>query len=106
MERRSPRRWPEDGKCDDGHRACLTKQPTLTRQLDRLCAAGLTERENASRDRRGVIVKLTDIGRRDAETYVSWAERHETEVLLDYTSSEIAALKATLIDLASRARTP
>ena len=26
-------------------RACLTKQPTLTRQLDRLCAAGLTERE-------------------------------------------------------------
>lgn len=85
-------------------RKCLAKQPTLTRQLDRLCAEGLTERKHEARDRRGVLVRLTDAGRRQTADYVAMAKAHEADVLADYSAEEIADLKATLIDLAKRAR--
>lgn len=85
-------------------RRCLTKQPTLTRQLDRLCAEGLTARAHADEDRRTVLVRLTEAGQAQARGYVEMAKRHETQVLKDYTPAEVEALKETLIDLARRVR--
>ena len=80
-------------------RKCLTKQPTLTRQLDRLCADGWTVRENEQKDRRGVFVLLTDEGRAKAATYVDMAKRHEAQLLANYPQADVAALKSMLKQL-------
>ncbi|MEM6460672.1 MAG: MarR family winged helix-turn-helix transcriptional regulator [Pseudomonadota bacterium] len=85
-------------------RKCLMKQPTLTRQLDRLCAEGLTERRHEDRDRRGVLVTLSAEGRARATRYVAMARQHESEILADYSAEEVAVLKDILIELAERAR--
>ena len=46
-------------------RSCLAKQPTMTRQIERLVAQGLVQRESSKRnDRRQVKVRLTEEGRR------------------------------------------
>lgn len=83
-------------------KSCLSKQPTLTRQLDRLCAQGWTERAHQSEDRRGVIVRLTAEGRARAAEYVAMAKAHERQVLSDYSGQEAAALKETLRKLTLR----
>ncbi|MEL6523340.1 MAG: MarR family transcriptional regulator [Pseudomonadota bacterium] len=95
-----------DGALNVGELAsrCLTKQPTLTRQLDRLCAEGWVSRENASDDRRGVIVKLTPEGFKRVSHYVRLAKDHEAKVLADYSDAEVSTLKAMLKDLQQRAK--
>lgn len=84
-------------------RACLAKQPTLTRQLDRLCAERLTLRVHEDRDRRAVLVSLTDRGREQASALIQMAREHERQVLRDYEPAEAEALKAALRDLTRRA---
>jgi len=42
----------------------LQESPSVTTLVDRMCAAGLVERVKDHRDRRMVLVKLTDGGRR------------------------------------------
>ena len=82
---------------------CMIKQPTLTRQLDRLCAEGLTQRVHETQDRRGVLVSLTAEGRQKAKCYVEMASAHEQHLLSAYTPEEIAQLKSVLhIFLADR----
>lgn len=85
-------------------RKCLIKQPTLTRQLDRLCDEGLTVRSHERTDRRGVLVSLTAEGRARAAQYVARAKLHERHVLEGYSEAEIATLKAMLTDLIDHAR--
>ncbi len=45
-------------------RLLLQEGPSVTTLVDRMCAAGLVERVKDHRDRRVVLVKLTDGGRR------------------------------------------
>ena len=77
-------------------RRCIMKQPTLTRQVDRLCAAGLTERVHAEDDRRGVLVSLTRAGRAEASRYVAMAKAHEGRLLSGHSDDDVARLKAAL----------
>ena len=77
-------------------RKCIIKQPTLTRQIDRLCEEGLTHRVHETQDRRGVLVSLTDAGKERAQEYIALAWAHENLVLQSYTAEEIAKLKSVL----------
>jgi len=72
------------------------KQPTLTRQLDRLCEEGVTHRIHETEDRRGVLVSLTEQGREEAARYVTMAKAHEERLLHSYSEAEIARLKGVL----------
>lgn len=79
--------------------SCQTKQPTMTRQVDRLIAQGLVQRDRATGDRRRVTVRLTDQGRTLADTLTTRAKAHEAKVLAGYSEAEVTRLKATLQDL-------
>ena len=48
-------------------RATLVTSGTMTNRIDRLAAAGLVRREPDPRDKRGVLVTLTDRGREQVE---------------------------------------
>lgn len=85
---------------------CLAKQPTLTRQLDRLCREGLTRRGAAKADRRGVVISLTQDGKMVAEKLISLAREHEADVLKDYSEGQIETLKSMLEELRFRASEP
>ena len=76
--------------------SCLAKQPTMTRQIDRLAAAGLVTRNASEKDRRKVEVRLVPAGRLLANRLTSMASAHEAELLRKYSAAEIATLKAAL----------
>ena len=82
--------------------SCLTKQPTMTRQVDRLAAAGLVTRALNADDRRKVKVSLTPDGRRLADRLATMARAHEARLLREYTPEQAAELKAALAGLLSR----
>lgn len=84
--------------------ACLVKQPTMTRMVDRLAAQGLVARTQAAGDRRRVSVRLTAEGLTRAEALVEEARRHEARVLAAYSPAEAKALKAMLRAVTERAR--
>ncbi|RMD94611.1 MAG: MarR family transcriptional regulator [Alphaproteobacteria bacterium] len=77
-------------------RACLAKQPTMTRQVARLEAQGLVRRKMAEGDRRRVVVTLTEAGRRMAAGLASEARSHEARLLSGLGAAEAARLKAVL----------
>lgn len=77
-------------------RACLAKQPTMTRQVARLEAQGLVRRQMAEGDRRQVMVSLTDAGRRMAAGLASEARAHEARLLSGLGEAGAARLKAAL----------
>lgn len=73
--------------------ACLARQPTMTRMLDRLEAKGLVERLPDGEDRRRTRIRLTAAGGAAAAPLVAEARAHEARRL---PPEEIAALKALL----------
>jgi DNA-binding MarR family transcriptional regulator len=76
--------------------SCMTKQPTMTRMIDRLSADNLVVRKPAATDRRRVHVSLTEHGREMAKELVEVAKRDETTALAAYTNAEQSALKDAL----------
>jgi len=80
----------------------LSKQPTLTKVLDRMVKDGLVSRLEDAADRRRVNVRLTDKGRALAAELVPLAREHESRVLAGYGQREAAALKRALKTLISR----
>jgi len=76
--------------------SCLTKQPTMTRQIERLVAAGLVTRENAPQDRRRAVILLTPKGRALAKRLTERARAHEAQVLAGHDAAEIATIKSVL----------
>lgn len=82
--------------------SCMTKQPTMTRMVDRLAAEGLVRRISAEDDRRRVRVMLTETGRAQAAALVTEARQDEEEALAAYSNPERAALKETLRRLRTR----
>src|SRR5690349_16970099 len=58
----------------------LSQQPTLTKVLDRMVADGLVVRLGDTVDRRRVLLRLTEKGRRLAAELVPLAREHEAAV--------------------------
>ncbi len=77
-------------------RIVLFKQPTLTKILDRMARLGLIGRRPGTADRRVVLVRITEAGRRVARHLARRAKAHEREVLAGYDPVEEAQLKAAL----------
>ncbi|GIG22362.1 MarR family transcriptional regulator [Cellulomonas chitinilytica] len=80
--------------------ATLTSSPgaTLTKRLDRLHGAGLVERRTLERDRRGVLVSLSDEGRAVIDAALPEQAARERDLLADLTDDE----RTRLADLLAR----
>jgi len=76
--------------------SCLTKQPTMTSQIDRLERDGLVMRAAGTGDRRRVQVRLTDKGRALADRLITEAKTHESRLLSGHSREEVAHLKSAL----------
>src|ERR1700733_1319726 len=62
-------------------RATLVTSGTMTNRIDRLAEAGLVRRQPDPRDRRGVLVTLTDLGRAKADDALDDLLRRERDLL-------------------------
>ena len=80
--------------------SCMSKQPTMSRMIDRLAERGLVEREAFGADRRRVGVRLTGAGAALAARLVREARAHEARVLARF-DADPNDLKALLRLLAS-----
>ena len=74
----------------------VTKQPTLTRLLDRMEARGHVRRIPHEADRRVTLVGITPTGARLASGLIRLALEHEHRVLEPFGLQRAAELKATL----------
>ena len=74
----------------------LTKQPTLTRLLDRMEAKGYVERIASNGDRRLTFVRITPSGKREVSRLAALARDHEERVLKPYGLERAKELKSIL----------
>ena len=74
----------------------VTKQPTLTRQLDRMAAKGQVERLANDGDRRVTLVRITPAGARMVAKLIDLAREHERRVLEPFGLKRAETLKNTL----------
>ena len=84
----------------------VTKQPTVTRLLDRMEARGQAERLPHDRDRRITLVRITSKGAKTVEQLMALAREHELIVLEPFGLTRAEELKTTLrqmIDMHARA---
>jgi DNA-binding MarR family transcriptional regulator len=84
-------------------RSCLAKQPTMTRQIDRMAHKGLVERVAAESDRRRVTVRLTERGQAVAAGLTARARDHEERLLGSLGQAEAQRLKTALAGLVDEA---
>jgi DNA-binding MarR family transcriptional regulator len=88
-----------DGKAVSiGHLAqvSVTKQPTVTRLLDRMEAQGYVKRIPHETDRRITLVRITPQGQKLVSALIKQAKAHEDRVLAALGKEKAAELKATL----------
>ena len=78
---------------------CMIKQPTMTRQLDRLVSDGLIARHEGQ-DRRRVVIKLTPAGKKIAHRLTETAKAHEAKLLNGLDPDDVARMIETLQKLA------
>jgi DNA-binding MarR family transcriptional regulator len=76
--------------------AAVTKQPTLTRLLDRMAARGQVERLGHDGDRRVTLVRITATGSRTVSRLIALAREHEQRVLEPFGLMRAEELKTTL----------
>lgn len=74
----------------------LTKQPTVTRLLDRMEARGQVERLPHDSDRRITLVRITRDGTKRIERLMELARQHELRVLEPFGLARAEELKSTL----------
>ena len=77
-------------------RATSLANATLTSMLDRMEAAGLVERVPDTRDRRRVLVRLTDRARGLREKYDSVSDRMSDVYYKGFSEDEVAGFEAAL----------
>ncbi len=75
---------------------------TLTGVIDRLESVRLVRREHNPRDRRAILVRLTDKGREVGEKLDGLMEEANREFLYDFKDEERAALKGYLDKIRTR----
>src|SRR5215469_15169556 len=80
-------------------RATLVTSGTMTNRIDRLAAAGLVSRSRDQEDKRGVLVQLTDQGRRTVDAAMSDLLTREREILTSLGAAEQARLAGSLRSL-------
>ncbi|WP_338804476.1 MarR family winged helix-turn-helix transcriptional regulator [Xenorhabdus griffiniae] len=81
----------------------VSKQPTITRVLQRLELQGYVARfSNGGRDRRITLVCLTEAGQKVVEGLLTEAESHEKSVLEPLGDGKSQLLKAVLQELIKR----
>ncbi|WP_205032293.1 MarR family winged helix-turn-helix transcriptional regulator [Hwanghaeella grinnelliae] len=83
-------------------RRCLIKQPSVTKNIDRMEERGLVSRSPSPDDRRQVIISLTERGTEIVADLVHRARAHEAEVLADFPAEEAETLKRVLRRLIER----
>jgi DNA-binding MarR family transcriptional regulator len=74
----------------------VTKQPTLSRLLDRLLAAGHVQRLEQAGDRRYTLVGITPQGLKLVQGLITAAREHEQRVLEPFGLQKAENLKRTL----------
>ena len=74
----------------------VTKQPTVTRLLDRMEAQGYVRRIPHESDRRVTLVRITPQGQKLVSALIAQARAHEEQVLAPLGKEKSEALKATL----------
>lgn len=74
----------------------LSKQPTVTRLLDRMEAKALVERHAHDTDRRVTMVRITPKGRTIVADLMEQAKEHEQRVLQPFGLKRAESLKVTL----------
>jgi DNA-binding MarR family transcriptional regulator len=80
----------------------LSKQPTVTKLVQRMAEQGWLELKADSADQRRTLVTVTAQGKRLVRPLVTKARAHESTVLSTLAASEKAALKKLLLKLATR----
>lgn len=84
----------------------VTKQPTLTRLVERMVQRGQIERRAHETDRRYTPLRITPAGRRLVERLIELAHEHEQRVLKPFEIAQAQALKSTLRGLIEQHRPP
>lgn len=81
-----------------GHlaRIATSKQPTVTRVVDKMVTAGYVHRVAHNGDRRVTLVEITATGKALISGLILQAKKHEDEVVDRLQPLDISALKATL----------
>lgn len=74
----------------------VSKQPTVTRLLDRMEAKGYVQRYPHDSDRRITMVRITDSGRTIVADLIERAKEHELRVLQPFGLKRAENLKVTL----------
>lgn len=74
----------------------VTKQPTVTRLLDRMEAQGYVQRIPHVSDRRVTLVRITPQGKKLVSSLIEQARLHEEQVLAPLGKTKTEELKATL----------
>ncbi len=74
----------------------VTKQPTVTRMLDRLEAKGDVQRSADARDRRVTLVRITPQGQATVARLMELAKEHEHQVMEPFGLADAHRLKAML----------
>ena len=82
----------------------LSKQPTVTKLVQRMAEQGWVELLADPLDQRRTLVGVTPAGRKLVRPLLEKARRHETQMLQTLPASEQAALKKLLAKLAAGAR--
>jgi DNA-binding MarR family transcriptional regulator len=78
----------------------LVTSGTMTNRVDRLAARGLVERRPDPNDRRGVLVSLTDTGRRTVDAALDELLAHERDILASLDGADAGRLAEALRTLA------
>jgi DNA-binding MarR family transcriptional regulator len=84
----------------------LVTSGTMTNRVDRLVARAFVERLPDPRDRRGVLVRLTDLGRETVDGALAGLLEHERRLLSALTPAELRQLAALMRRLAVSVETP
>jgi DNA-binding MarR family transcriptional regulator len=84
----------------------VSKQPTVTRLLDRMEAKAYVERFEHDSDRRITMVRITQQGQIFVADLVQQAKEHERKVLAPFGLKRAEALKATLRKIIELHRLP
>ena len=87
-------------------RLTVTKQPTVTRLLDRMEARGQAERLSHDSDRRVTLVRITRNGAKTVERLMELAREHERKVLEPFGLPRAEELKDTLRQMIEQHVTP
>jgi DNA-binding MarR family transcriptional regulator len=80
----------------DLSRALMLSSGAMTNRLDRMEAAGLVRRVPDPRDRRGVLVEMTEEGRRQIDEAVTEQAAKEIDLLSALSRRELASLNGLL----------